>query len=70
MAYINGKEIFFSAVIGSSVTSGALPVEVSTEEEMTALLETAAVGSVYKYTGETTDTYTNGELYIVEEVSE
>ena len=32
---------------------------------MTALLETAEVGSVYKYTGETTDTYENGALYVV-----
>lgn len=44
-------------------------VEVSTEEKMTAILESATdstVGSVYKYTGETTDTYTSGEHYIVE----
>lgn len=42
-----------------------LPIEVSTEDEMTALLETAEVGSIYKYTGETTDTYENGALYLV-----
>lgn len=47
--------------------SGA-PIEVATEAEMTALLETAEVGSVYKYVGETTDTYENGGLYIVEAV--
>lgn len=47
-----------------------LPIEVATEEEMTDLLETEEVGSVFKYTGETTDTYTKGELYIVEEVTE
>lgn len=44
-----------------------LPIEISTEAEMTALLSTAEVGSVYKYTGETTDTYENGALYVVEE---
>ena len=42
-----------------------LPIEVATEAEMTALLETADVGSVYKYTG-TTGTYENGALYVVE----
>lgn len=47
-----------------------LPIEVANEEDMTALLETEDPGSVFKYTGETTDTYTNGELYIVEEVTE
>lgn len=47
-----------------------LPIEVDNEEEMTALLATADPGSVYKYVGDTTDTYTKGELYIVEEVSE
>jgi len=47
-----------------------VPVEVATEAEMTALLETAEIGEMYKYTGETTDTYENGAIYIVEEVSE
>lgn len=44
-----------------------LPTEVATEDEMTALLSTAEVGAIYKYTGETTDTYENGALYVVEE---
>ncbi len=44
-----------------------MPPEISTEAEMTALLETADVGSVFKYTGETTDKYENGGLYIVTE---
>lgn len=43
-------------------------LEISSESEMTALLETAEVGSVYKYMG-TTGTYENGALYIVEAVS-
>lgn len=47
---------------------GGIP-EILTEAEMTALLETAEVGSVYKYVGESTDTYENGGLYIVEAVS-
>lgn len=43
-----------------------LPIQIATEAEMTALLETAEVGSVYKYTGES-GTYENGALYVVEE---
>lgn len=44
-----------------------VPPEIATEAEMTVLLDTAAVGSVYKYVGETTDKYENGVMYIVEE---
>ena len=47
-----------------------LPVEITTETEMTALLTNAtteSIGAIYKYTGETTDTYENGELYILAE---
>lgn len=42
-----------------------LPIEVSTEAEMTALLISGEVGGVYKYTG-TTGTYENGALYMLE----
>ena len=54
------------------LSSGASPkpAEVGTEEDMTMLLNTAEVGTVYRYTGETNATYENGELYIVEAVSE
>lgn len=47
-------------------TDSPLPIEVSTEAEMTALLTSGEVGGVYKYTGETTDTYENGALYVLE----
>lgn len=47
-----------------------IPIEVSTEAEMTALLESGEVGGVYKYTGESTDTYEYGALYVLEEVTE
>lgn len=40
-----------------------LPIEISTAAEMTALLDTAPVGAIYKYVGETTDTYENGTKY-------
>ena len=45
----------------------SVPVESTSEEDMNALLETAEVGSVFKYTGATTDTFENGAYYIVEE---
>ena len=50
----------------TEIFDSPLPTEIATEEEMTALLDTAEVGSVYKYTGET-DTFENGALYVVEE---
>lgn len=40
--------------------------EVSTEAEMTALLESGEVGAIYKYVGET-GIYENGALYTIEE---
>lgn len=51
---------------GSGGTDSALPIEVSSEIEMTALLSSGTVGGVYKYTG-TTGTYENGALYVLEE---
>lgn len=52
------------------VLDSPLPIEVSTEFEMNAIIANAtnnSVGAVYKYTGET-GTYENGALYIVEVV--
>lgn len=42
-----------------------LLVEVETEEVMNALLEIAEEGTVYRYTGPTTENYENGALYVV-----
>jgi hypothetical protein len=53
---------------GGTVKDSALPIEVATEAEMTALLTSGEVGGVYKYTG-TTGTYENGALYVLEEGS-
>lgn len=50
-----------------SVAGSAVPTTVSTEAEMTALLESGEVGGVYMYVGETTETYENGALYVLEE---
>lgn len=50
-----------------------LPIEVSNETVMTAILNSAtakSVGSIYKYVGATTSTYEHGALYIIMEESE
>lgn len=65
----NGDNINVKEFATASVAVPPIPIEVSTEEEMTALLETAEIGSIYKYAGVTGDTYENGRLYIVEAVS-
>ena len=50
-----------------SILSGGAPIEISTEAAMNAVLEGAQVGAIFKYVGETTSTYENGALYVVEE---
>ena len=53
-----------------SAVDSPLPIPTETEAEMTALLTNAtseSVGAVYKYTGNTTDTYEHGALYIIAE---
>lgn len=53
------------AYVGEGDTDSALPIEVATEMEMSALLSSGEVGGVYKYVGET-GTYENGALYVLE----
>lgn len=57
----SGTSIF--GVTGSYMDS--TPIEISTDAGMEAVLTSGNVGKVYKFTG-TSDTYTNGDLYIVE----
>ena len=57
----SGTNIF--GVTGTYVDS--TPIEISTDAGMEAVLTSGNVGKVYKFTG-TSDTYTNGDLYIVE----
>lgn len=57
---------YSEVVVNVEATDSPLPIEVSTEAEMTELLESGEVGGVYKYTGETTDAYENGALYVLE----
>jgi hypothetical protein len=49
--------------------NSAIPIEVSTEAEMTELLKIGEIGGVYKYTG-TTGIYENGALYVLEATDE
>ena len=56
---------YSEVVVNVEATDSPLPIEVSTEAEMTALLTSGEVGGVYKYTG-TTGTYENGALYVLE----
>ena len=52
----------------ASLASGySEPIEISTDAGMEAVLTSSNVGKVYKFTG-ISDTYTNGDLYVVEEV--
>ena len=43
----------------------SVPIEISTDAGMEAVLTSDNVGKVYKFTG-TSDTYINGDLYVVE----
>lgn len=59
---------------GEAITTYSAPAvntnsvtEISSASEMDALLIPENVGKYYKYVGETNDTYTNGEIYCVEE---
>lgn len=58
--------IYGQPIAIGGIADGAL-VEVSTAAEMNALLVEANVGKAYKFVGTTDDTYTNGDIYIVEE---
>lgn len=53
-----------SAVVNVLSTISAIE-EVSTADEMNALLVAANVGKAYKFVGTTDDTYTNGDVYEV-----
>lgn len=46
------------------------PIELSTPEEMEAVLVSENIGKIYKYVGETNETFTNGNLYQVTEVED
>ena len=55
-------------IAGIDGTRGDGAKNISTEAEMNALLISKNVGNVYRFVGETTTNYVNGDIYIVEEV--
>lgn len=55
------------AMLDDIQESLGLPINIATASAMDAVLVSANVGKVYKYIGTTTDKYTNGNLYLVEE---
>lgn len=55
-------------LIKSIGDSGTISIqEINSATEMTKLLASENIGSVYKYVGETTEKYINGDIYVVEE---
>ena len=50
------------------IVSEGRPIELTTSAEMDAVLVSENIGKIYKYVGETNDTFTNGNLYQVMEV--
>lgn len=58
------KDVSILGVVGTLESGGAIE-DISTADEMTALLVEANVGKVYRFTGTTDETYTNGDLYEV-----
>lgn len=63
--YTPSGDGYSKVTVNVEAEDSPLPIEVSTEAEMTALLESGEVGGVYKYTG-TSGTYENGALYVLE----
>lgn len=63
---VNAVRLQSADTVGEYVSyTNSIPIEVSTAAAMTALLVAANVGKVYKFTGTTDATYTNGDLYEV-----
>lgn len=55
----------YTGLSSVSVDVPSVPEEVATAEAMEALLTDSNLGKVYRFTGETDGTYTNGDLYEV-----
>lgn len=51
-----------------SLTKISPIIEVSDPDELTSMLVAENLGNIYRYTGETNETYTNGDLYEVVEL--
>ena len=63
----NGNHNVFNYANANVNVETGKAIEIKTASEMNILLTNANIGKIYKYTGVSNDTYTNGNLYIVEE---
>lgn len=64
---LHTKDMKMEDDIRVEVEEDPLPIELTTEDAMTAFLNDSPPGSVCKYTGDIEDTYESGGLYIVSE---
>lgn len=61
------KKFTLDEMIDAEVIGGK-PIQVSNEIEMSALLVEKNIGNIYLYTGETSENFINGQIYVVVEV--
>lgn len=65
------KDVNILGVVGTyEGGSSGTPIELATSEEMEAVLVADNIGKIYKFVGETNETFTNGNLYQVIEEAE
>jgi hypothetical protein len=64
------KKFTLDEMIDAEVIGGdnGKPIQVSNEMEMSALLVEKNIGNIYLYTGETSENFINGQIYVVVEV--
>lgn len=63
----NGYAGMDTVYVNVNVSTSPTPAEISTVSELEALAVEENIGKVYKYTGETSEDYVNGDFYVVEE---
>lgn len=64
------KDILNITYNGTELGLLGKPISLSTLEKMNLALNVKNVGKAYKYTGETNDNYTSGNIYIVKEATD
>ena len=62
---VNG---FSKVTVNVDASIPGVPIEINKEGLLIAALATATIGSIYKYTGTTSEIFEPGEFYLVEEV--
>lgn len=70
MVIVNGRKVLSAKIVTKvEVVSDGFPIQCATEDEMTSVLENAteeSVGKLYKFVGESTETYEQNAIYIIE----